>query len=78
MTGLHAEAISETVAAVYSNVLDLAVKVGAELDETDTNPSITFLKGAREMQAEPLRSANTVVLRDKASGGIRKEAQHGR
>ncbi len=57
MTGLHAETIPETVTAVYSNVLDLAFKVGAGLDETDTNPSITFLKGACEMHAEPREQA---------------------
>lgn len=75
---ITSEGVSETVTAVCSNVLDLSVRVGSELNETDTKPSITFLKGAREMHTEPLKTANIVVLRDKASGGIRKESQHGR
>ncbi len=69
------ESVSETVTAVCSNVLDLAETIGTELNETDPKPSITFIKGARELHAEPLAAANLVVLRDKTSG-MRKEASH--
>lgn len=75
---LISEGVSETVTAVCSNILDLSVKVGDELNETDTRPSITLIKGSREMHAEALMSANIVILRDKVSGGFRTEAHNGR
>lgn len=71
------EGVSETVTAVCSNAIDLASKIGTELNETDVNPSLTFLKGSREMHAETLNTANLIVLRDNAGGG-RKEMRHGR
>lgn len=71
------EGVSETVTAVCSNALDLAAKVGAELSEPDVQPSITFLKGSKEMSAEPLGQANMIVLSEKSSG-IRKEVRHAR
>ena len=71
------EGVSETVTAVCSNALDLSVRVGAELSEPDEKPSITFLKGSKEMSAEPIGTANLIVLSEKSSG-IRKEARHGR
>lgn len=71
------EGVSETVTAVCSNAIDLASKIGDELNETDAKPSITFLKGSREMHAEALSTTNMIVLRDNAGGG-RKEVRHGR
>ena len=71
------EGVSETVTAVCSNAIDLASRIGSELNETDVKPSITFLKGSREMHAETLNASNMIVLRDNAGGG-RKEARHGR
>ncbi|MEO1536758.1 MAG: hypothetical protein AAFR73_03435 [Pseudomonadota bacterium] len=74
---VESEGVSETVTAVCSNAIDLASKIGTELNEMDVRPSITFLKGAREMHAETLGTANMIVLRDNAGGG-RKEVRHGR
>ena len=71
------EGVSETVTAVCSNAIDLASRIGAELNETDTSPSITFLKGSRELHAETLTAANLIILRDNSGGG-RKEMRHGR
>ncbi|MEM6385002.1 MAG: hypothetical protein AAF718_02075 [Pseudomonadota bacterium] len=70
------EGVSETVTAVCSNAIDLASKIGAELSESEIRPSITFMKGSREMHTEALRTANMIVLRDNANGG-RKEVRHG-
>lgn len=71
------EGVSETVTAVCSNALDLASKIGSELSEPDAKPSITFLKGSREMSAAPMGRANLIVLSEKSSG-LRKEARHAR
>lgn len=73
--GLVSEDVSETITAVCSNAIDLAAKIGGELNETDVKASITFIKGAREMQVSCLMTANMVVLRDHTSGG-RKESLH--
>ncbi|MEM7719446.1 MAG: hypothetical protein AAF222_09585 [Pseudomonadota bacterium] len=69
------EDVSDTVTAVCSNSIDLAAKIGGELNETDVKASITFIKGSREMQVSCLMGANMIVLRDNTSGG-RKEALH--
>lgn len=71
------EGVSETTIAVCSNAIDLATNIGAELNETDPKPTITFMKGAREMQTVRLDAANLLVLRDNANG-TGKEARHGR
>ncbi|MEO0917850.1 MAG: hypothetical protein AAFY31_12850 [Pseudomonadota bacterium] len=73
--GLASEDVSETVTAVCSNAIDLAAKIGRELNETDVKASITFVKGAREMHVSCLMNANMVVLSDHTSGG-RKETSH--
>ena len=68
--------LSETVTAVCSNVLDLAMQVGADLGEEAETPSLTFVKGTREMQMTPLETVNMLVVRDK-SAGFRKEQRNG-
>lgn len=68
--------VSDTVTAVCSNVLDLAMQVGADLGEEAEAPSLTFIKGSREIQLTPLEAVNMLVVRDKSSG-FRKEQRNG-
>jgi len=68
--------VSETMTAVCSNVLDLAMQVGSDLGEEAEAPSLTFVKGTREMQMVPLETVNMLVVRDK-SAGFRKEQRNG-
>lgn len=73
---LASKGVPETVTAVCSNVLDLAMQVGSDLGEEAQAPSLTFLKGTREMQMTPLDEINLLVVRDK-SAGFRKEQRNG-
>lgn len=68
--------VSETVTAVCSNVLDMAMQVGTDLGEEAEAPALTFIKGTREMQMIPLETVNMLVVRDK-SAGFRKEQRNG-
>ena len=69
------EKASETVTAVCSNAIDLATKIGVELNESDPTPVMAFTKGRREMHTETFSKASMVVLLDKSTGAAR-EARH--
>ncbi len=73
---ISSDNVPDTVTAVCSNVIDLATNIGAELNETDAHPTLTFTKGKREMHAVSLDQANVVVLRNK-SGGASRETRNG-
>ena len=47
------------------------------VSETVDAPTLTFMKGLREMQAETLGKANVIILRDKF-GSAGREVRHGR
>jgi len=69
---ISSENMPETATAVCSNVIDLATNIGAELNETDEHPTLTFIKGMREMHAVSFETANLVVLRNKSSNASRE------
>jgi hypothetical protein len=52
------------------------MQVGSDLGEEAEAPSLTFIKGTREMQMTPLDTVNMLIVRDK-SIGFRKEQRNG-
>lgn len=69
---VYSQGVSETAVAVASNAIDLATGIGSELNESDTRPTMTFMKGAREMHAETFARANMIVMREKGSASGRE------
>lgn len=65
------EGVSETAIAVFTNIFEHTEKIGEELGESSTRPSIMFSGRDMELVALPLKSASALVVKEKG-GGLRR------
>lgn len=67
--------VSENSVAVFSNLMDIAERIGTELGESAPRPAMMFSCPSMELLALPLTTANFLVVKDRTSGQ-RKEFRH--
>lgn len=71
-TAVQSDGVGETAIAVFSNIFEQTVRIGDELGEEHSRPSIMFSGRDMELVALPLANANILVVKEKGAG-IRRE-----